>query len=70
MIYLSKIFKGGISTSKNVGGVTVLNLCTSSDHILHLNQVSQKYLNGFPSYLADMISLLKFSKWHKIVINV
>ena len=50
MIYLSKIFKGGISTSKNVGGVTVRNLCTSSDHILHLNQVSQKYLNGFPSY--------------------
>ena len=49
MIYPSKIFKGGTSTSKNVGGVTVLNLCTSSDHILHLNQVLQKYLNGFPS---------------------
>ena len=34
-----KISKGN-NSAKNVGGVTVVNLCTSSDHALHLCQVS------------------------------
>ena len=39
MISILKISKGNNST-KNVGGVTVLNLCTSSGHALYLCQVS------------------------------
>ena len=39
MISILKISKGNNSV-KNVGGVTVLNLCTSSDHAIHLYQVS------------------------------
>ena len=38
-ISIPKISKGNIS-AKNVGGVTVVNLCTSSDHGLYLYQVS------------------------------
>ena len=38
-ISIPKISKGNNST-KNVGGVTVVNLCTLSDHALHLYQVS------------------------------
>ena len=33
-----KISKGN-NSAKNVGGVTVVNLCTSSDHALYLCQV-------------------------------
>ena len=39
MISIPKISKGN-NSAKNVGGVTVVNLCTSSDHALHLCQVS------------------------------
>ena len=39
MISILKISKGNKS-AKNVGGVTVVNLCMSSDHSLHLYQVS------------------------------
>ena len=39
MISILKITKRNNST-KNVGGVTVLNLCTSSGHVLYLCQVS------------------------------
>ena len=38
-ISIPKISKGN-NSAKNVGGVTVVNLCTSSDHALHLCQVS------------------------------
>ena len=38
-ISILKITKGN-NSAKNVGGVTVVNLCTSSDHALHLYQVS------------------------------
>ena len=38
MISIPKISKGN-NSAKNVGGVTVVNLCTSSDHALHLCQV-------------------------------
>ena len=38
--FLYRKFQRGIIPQKNVGGVTVVNLCTSSDHVLHLCQVS------------------------------
>ena len=37
--FYTEISKGN-NSAKNVGGVTVVNLCTSSDHALHLYQVS------------------------------
>ena len=46
-------FQRGIIPQKNVGGVTVVNLCTSSDHALHLCQVSWNYLERYQSYRAD-----------------
>ena len=39
MISILKITKGN-NSARNVGGVTVVNLCTSSDHGLYLYQVS------------------------------
>ena len=39
MISILKITKGN-NSSKNVGGVTVVNLCRSSGYALHLCQVS------------------------------
>ena len=39
MISIPKISKGN-NSAKKVGGVTVVNLCTSSGHALHLYQVS------------------------------
>ena len=38
-ISILKISKGN-NSAKNVGGVTVVNLCMSSDHGLYLYQVS------------------------------
>ena len=38
--FLYRKFQRGIIPQKNVGGVTVVNLCTSSDRALHLGQVS------------------------------
>ena len=37
MISILKITKGN-NSAKNVGGVTVVNLCTSSDHALYFYQ--------------------------------
>ena len=51
-ISILKISKGN-NSAKNVGGVTVVNLCTSSDHALHLCQVSWNYLERYQSYRAD-----------------
>ena len=47
---------------KNVGAVTILLLCSFSDHALYLYQVLWKYLSSFQSYWADTIPKLKFSK--------
>ena len=52
-ISIPKISKGN-NSAKNVGGVTVVNLCMSSDHALHLCQVSWNYLERYQSYRADM----------------
>ena len=38
MISIRKITKGN-NSAKNVGGVTVVNLCTSSGHTLYFYQV-------------------------------
>ena len=51
-ISIPKISKGN-NSAKNVGGVTVVNLCKSSDHALHLCQVSWNYLERYQSYRAD-----------------
>ena len=50
---------------KYVGGVIILVYCTLSDNLLHLRQVSWKYLKGFQSYNFT----LKFTKKH-ISVNV
>ena len=39
MISILKITKGN-NSAKNVGGATVVNLCTLSDHAIYLCQVS------------------------------
>ena len=61
MISILKITKGNKYT-KNVGGVTVVNLCTSSGHALYSYQVLWYYLKRYQSYRADTISILKFTK--------
>ena len=58
MISILKITKGN-NSAKNVGGVRVVNLCTSSGHALYFYQVLWKYLEGCQSYRADTISILK-----------
>ena len=56
-----KITKGN-NYAKNVGGVTVFNLCTSSGHALYFYQVSGNYLEQYQSYRADTISIQKITK--------
>ena len=60
-ISIRKITKGN-NSAKNVGGVTVFNLCTSSGHALYFNQVSWNYLEQYQSYRAETISILKITK--------
>ena len=60
-ISILKITKGN-NSAKNVGGVTVVNLCTSSGHALYFYQVLSNYLERYQSYRADTISILKMSK--------
>ena len=43
----------GSKFRKNVGGVSVLVLCTSSDDGLYLYQVSCKHLERYQRYRAD-----------------
>ena len=51
-ISIPKISKGN-NSAKNVAGVTFVYLCTSSDHALHLYQVSWNYLKRYQSYGPD-----------------
>ena len=60
-ISILKITKGN-NSAKNVGGVTVLYLCTSSGHALYFYQVLWNYLKRYQSYRADTISILKITK--------
>ena len=68
-VSIRKITKGN-NSAKNVGGVTVLNLCTSSGHALTFYQVLWNYLERYQSYRADMISILKISKGNNSAKNV
>ena len=43
-------FTKGHNFVKTVNGGMVLNLCTSTDDVLYLYQVSRKYLKGLQSY--------------------
>ena len=61
MISLLKITKGN-NSAKNVGGVTLVNLCTSSGHALYFYQALQHYLKRYQSYRADTISIRKITK--------
>ena len=56
------IITKGHSSVNIARGVTVLVLCTSSNHGLHLYQVCCKYLGQFKSYGADTISILIITK--------
>ena len=60
----------GIITQKNVGGVTVFNLCTLSGHALYFYQVLRNYLKRYQSYRADTISILKITKGNNYAKNV
>ena len=48
-ISILKITKGN-NSAKNVGGVTVVDLCTSSGHALYFYQVLRNYLERYQSY--------------------
>ena len=68
-ISIRKITKGN-NSAKNVGGVTVFDLCTSSGHALYFFQVLWNYFKQYQSYWADMISILKISKGNNSAKNL
>ena len=68
-ISILKITKGN-NSAKKVGGVTVVNLCTSSSHALYFYQVLWNYLKRFQSYRVDTISIRKISKGNNSAKNV
>ena len=68
-ISILKITKGN-NSAKNVGGVTVVYLCTSSGHALYFYQVLRNYLKQYQSYRADTISILKITKGNNSAKNV
>ena len=68
-ISVLKISKGN-NSAKNVGGVTVVNLCTSSGLALYFYQVLRNYLKRYQSYRADTISILKITKGNNSAKNV
>ena len=68
-ISIQKITKGN-NSAKNVGGVTVVYLCTSSGHALYFYQVLWNYLKRYQSYRADTISILKITKGNNSAKNV
>ena len=61
MISIPKISKGN-NSAKKVGGVTVIDLRTSSGHTLYFYQNLRNYLKRYQSYRADTISILKITK--------
>ena len=68
-ISILKISKGN-NSAKNVGGVTVIDLCMSSGHALYFYQVLRNYLKRYQSYRADTISILKITKGNNSAKNV
>ena len=69
MISILKFTKGN-NSAKNVGGVTVVNLCTLFGHGLYFYQVLWNYLKRYQSYRADTISILKITKENNSAKNV
>ena len=67
--YNTEITKGN-NSAKNVGGINVVNLCTSSGHALYFYQVLWHYLKRYQSYRADTISILKITKGNNSAKNV
>ena len=68
-ISIRKITKGNNST-KNVGGVGVVDLCKSSGHALYVYQVFWNYLKRYQRYTADTISIRKITKGNNSTKNV
>ena len=68
-ISILKITKGN-NSAKNVGGVTVVYLCTSSGHALYFYQILRNYLKRYQRYRADTISILKITKGNNSAKNV
>ena len=68
-ISIRKITKGN-NSAKNVGGVTIVNLCTSSGQSLYSYQVLRYYLKQYQSYRADTISRLNITKGNNSAKNV
>ena len=68
-ISILKITKGN-NSAKNVGGVTVVNLCTSSGHALYFYQVLWHYHKRYQRYRADTISILENTKGNNSAKNV
>ena len=64
-----KITKGN-NSAKNVCGINVVNLSTSSGHALYVYQVLLNYLEPYQSYRADTISILKITKGNNSAKNV
>ena len=69
MISILKITKRN-NSAKNVGGVTIVNLCTLSGHALYFYQVLWNYLERYQSYRADTIYILKIIKGNNSAKNV
>ena len=68
--FLYRKLQRGIKSAENVGGVTVIDLCTSSGHALYFYQVLRNYLKRYQSYRADTISILKITKGNNSAKNV
>ena len=68
-ISIRKITKGN-NSARNVGGVTVVYLCTSSGHTFYFYQVLWNYLKRYQSYRAVKISILKITKGNNSAKNV
>ena len=64
------IITKGNNSAKNVSGVTVLYLCTSSGNALYSYQVLLNYLKRYQSYRANTISILKITKGNNSAKNV
>ena len=68
--FLYRTLQRGIIPQKNIVGVIVVNICTSSGHAIYFYQDSLNYLELYQSYRADTISILKITKGNNSAINV
>ena len=67
-ISIRKITKGN-NSAKNVGGVTVVNLCTLSGHPLYSTKFCEIISHGI-NVIEDTISILKITKGNNSAKNV